>query len=126
PPGEIIKYRVFRGTTATFDPTNTSESVRVLDVTSASQPPVANPGATVTWVGGGGTSAYPAANCVDYYYRVQALDRCYQQPDWNIPTDASGANSMSNFNPPIGSNAAGPFRATASAAPVVPPSAGLD
>jgi len=126
PPQEVVKFRVYRGTTANFDPTNAAESVMVLDVPSGSQPPLASPGSVVNWIGGGGTSAYPAANCVDYYYRVQAVDRCYRQATWNLPNDATGANSISNFFPATASAAVGPFRSTATAPPVVPPTANLD
>src|SRR6266545_244762 len=125
PAQEIIKYRVYRGTTLNFNP-DAGEGVRVLDYDSASQPPIASPGSLVNWTGAGGNSAFPAANCVDYYYRVQALDRCYKQADWNSPTDALGANSISIFTPATGSQAAGPFRSTATAPPVEPPAAQLD
>src|SRR5437867_1313845 len=50
PQGEIIKYRVYRGTTSNFDPTVVAERVLVLDFDSASQPPVGNPGAVVNWI----------------------------------------------------------------------------
>ena len=84
--GEIIKYRVYRGTTQTFDPA--TQGVKVLEFDGASQPSVAGPGATINWIGSGTNSAYPPANCVDYYYRVQAADRCYKQANWNASDDA--------------------------------------
>src|SRR5438552_8133772 len=121
--GEIIKYRVYRGTTQTFDPA--TQGVKVLEFDGASQPSVAGPGATINWIGSGTNSAYPPANCVDYYYRVQAADRCYKQANWN----ASGntADSISDIAPAYpASSAAGPYRSTATDPPHWPATASVD
>ena len=127
-PQEIVKYRVWRGTDPNFNPDN-GEGIQVLGFTSASQPPVAAGGATVPWVDTGlnTASAAPPANCTNYYYRVRAVDRCYKQPNWNTPNDPTGVQSMSDWFPPIGQSAMGPYQSTYSgAAPAPPPTLNVD
>lgn len=127
PTEEVVRYRVFRGTDPNFDPTNTNQSIMVLDTTSASQPSLAAPGTGLNWddTGLANKSLAPPANCTPYYYRVQALDRCFKQSTWNVGGVA--ANSISDFYPPIGQSAMGPYQSTYSgAAPVPPPATSVD
>src|SRR5581483_2526450 len=86
PNAEQIKYRIWRGTRADFDPRSGCSGpqcggVAVLRLSSSSQPPSASPGSLITWIdnalndqlASGGQA--PAA-CTQYYYRIQAVDRC--------------------------------------------------
>jgi prepilin-type N-terminal cleavage/methylation domain-containing protein len=120
PPQEIVKFRVSRGTDAAFDPNNPADpGVQLLGFTSASQPPQATGGAQVSWNDSGTTSAFYPANCVPYYYRVAALDRCYKQPTWNF--SGNSADSISAY-----SSVVGPFQSTSSTAPQPPAAIQID
>ncbi len=103
PSQEIIKYRVYRGLTATFDPTNPAESSKVLAATTGVQPTSAGPGSPISWADSPSTSAFPSGTCVDYYYRVQAVDRCFSSNNYNTSGDLN--DSISTISPPLGSNA---------------------
>ena len=126
---EHLLFSVYRGENIDFDPTSTTagvdKGVKVLD----SWNPAQNPGATITWVDtrtaipGQPTSLFPPANCVQYYYRVRAKDRCALQPAWNA--SGSPADSISDFSPAVGSNAP-TAQATTTVAPNVLPSLNID
>jgi prepilin-type N-terminal cleavage/methylation domain-containing protein len=131
PAQEIIRYRVWRGTTANFDPTQSGQGVMVLDTTDQSQPSGVTPGASVTWVD---TGAIPAgmtspssrstpAACVQYYYRVQALDRCSASNGQNTSNDKN--DSISDYYPALGSAGIAGI-ATSSATPNTPTSLQVD
>jgi prepilin-type N-terminal cleavage/methylation domain-containing protein len=127
PSGEVIAYKIYRSIHANFDPGNPNESFVVLDTNTASQPPLATPGALLQWIDTaiGNSSIGPPANCIPYYYRIQTLDRCYKLPAWN----ASGntADSVSDYYPPVGTQAIGPKQASSSStAPVTPPQLSVD
>lgn len=93
-PQEIVKYRVVRGTTSTFDPNDPTQRVIVLDYGPGS--PQAAGGSTVTWADSPGTSASAPAACIPYFYRVQALDHCSQNANWNV--SGSTADAMSAWS----------------------------
>jgi len=120
PPQEIVKFRVSRGTDAGFDPNNAADpGVQILGFTSASQPPPSTGGATVTWNDSGTTSSIYPANCVDYYYRIAAVDRCYRQGNWNQSNNPN--DSISAYSAVIG-----PFRSTSNTAPAPPATVSVD
>src|ERR1051325_10142660 len=125
-PQEVVKYNVYRGTDANFNPDN-GEGIKVLDFTTLSQPPQGAGGATVPWADTGmnNASLAPPANCTPYYYRVKAMDRCYKQATWNA--GGTTADSISDYYPAIGNPAIGPFQSTyGGAAPAVPPTITVD
>lgn len=110
PSAEIIHYRIWRGTRADFDPTPgcgsgpQCQGVAVLRLASGSQPPAVSPGSTVTWVDNAANEQLPQggqspAACTQYYYRIQAVNRCVL----NSTYEASGNtnDSASTFFPPI-------------------------
>jgi prepilin-type N-terminal cleavage/methylation domain-containing protein len=76
-PAEPIRFRIWRGTTANFNPmASPSEGQIVLDSTVAPQP-TGTPGLPITWVDDAtNLLAVPPANCKDYYYRIQVYDTC--------------------------------------------------
>lgn len=116
PSGEVMQYRVWRGTSATFD---TTSGIMVLDFNNP-QPTGGVPGSTVNWVDSPLTtqnSQSSPANCIQYYYRVQVAKRCQKQANWN----ASGvqADSISDFYPPLSANAI-PGYATSPNTPAMP------
>jgi hypothetical protein len=98
PNQEIIKYRVWRGTTPDFTLAN---GARVLKIGSTSQPPGAVPGSTITWVDSASTSELleAPASCTQYYYRIQAIDRCFKQSNWEV--SGNTADSQSTVFPPV-------------------------
>lgn len=104
---EIVRFRVARGTTANFDANDPTQSIQLVGYASpaADQPTPLTPsaGATVTWVDGPATSAAPPAACVQYYYRVRALDHCYQNASWNVSNNT--ADSMSAWSPAVAGQA---------------------
>lgn len=99
PSAELLKYKIWRGTSPSFDPTN-NEGVLVLDTTDESQPGGAA-GATLTWIDTGAVLAgrkkpnsrsAPAA-CTPYYYRIQAVDRCILNNSYNKSGNAKDSGS---------------------------------
>lgn len=102
PSQEIIKYRVFRGLTPTFDPFAAGQGVEVL-AASGAQPPSGGPGAPVAWNDSPAASAFPPGTCVQYYYRLQALDRCFVSNSYNASNNLN--DSISTLSPPVGTNA---------------------
>jgi prepilin-type N-terminal cleavage/methylation domain-containing protein len=117
PVQEFVQYRIYRGLTDDFDP---ATGVIVLNTTSASQPPLATPGSPVSWTDSATTSAFPPGNCTNYYYRIQAIDRCSRQNNWNASN--SPADSMSDIYPPYTPNVHNAIlgASTESAAPAPP------
>ena len=130
PIGEHILFSVYRGENIDFDPTSVvagvDKGVKVLD----SWDPAANPGASITWVDsraaipGQPTSLFPPANCVQYYYRVRAKDRCALQAAWNA--SGSTADSISDFSPATPGANAPSAQATTTVAPNILPSLNID
>lgn len=102
PSQEIIKYRVYRGITPTFDP-GAGQGVKVLFASAGVQPTSAGPGSPVTWKDSSVISAFPPGTCTQYYYRLQAVDRCYTSNNYNTSGDLN--DSISALSPPIGTNA---------------------
>ncbi|HXH94473.1 MAG TPA: prepilin-type N-terminal cleavage/methylation domain-containing protein [Thermoanaerobaculia bacterium] len=102
PPQEVIRYKVARGLTSTFDPTK-GEGVIILDISSKSQPAVVAPGSSVPWrdTAAGLSSLFPPGTCVPYYYRVLAQDRCAANPKYNASGQTS--DSVSDWSPAVGS-----------------------
>jgi prepilin-type N-terminal cleavage/methylation domain-containing protein len=96
PSAEQIKFQIYRGTTQGFDPAQSSQGVAVL--TSA----MAQTGNS-QFNDAPGSSAYAPAACVQYYYRIQELDRCAANPNFNASGNVSQATSV--FYPPVGQNA---------------------
>jgi prepilin-type N-terminal cleavage/methylation domain-containing protein len=111
PSQEIIRFQIYRSIDPNFNP-NAGEGVMVLDYGTASQPTGASPGATITWIDKGkATPSDPVqsleapAACVQYYYRVRAMDRCSQNPAHNL--SGAAADSISDWFPAVGSPAQG-------------------
>jgi prepilin-type N-terminal cleavage/methylation domain-containing protein len=104
PDQESIGYQIWRGTTQNFDP-SAGQGVMVLDFDTPSQPGHVTPGAGVTWVDAAGVPAGPVislappAACVQYYYRIRALDRCYKNAAMNVSLSVSG--SISDWFPAL-------------------------
>ena len=103
PSQEIIKYRVYRGLTPTFDPNVAGSSAKVLAAATGVQPTSAGPGSPITWNDSPIMSAFPAGTCVPYYYRLQAVDRCFSSNNYNTSGDLN--DSISALSPPVGTNA---------------------
>ena len=119
PAQELIEFRVYRGTVPNFDPA--TQGVKVLDWNSPAgqQTPVA-PGQSVTWVDSPTTSLSPPASCINYYYRVQALDRCAFTVGGHNQNTATSQGSVSDFSPAVASLAAGPAQSTTTTTPATP------
>jgi prepilin-type N-terminal cleavage/methylation domain-containing protein len=96
PPQEIVRFRVARGLTSAFDPSK-SEGVIVLDVATKGQPGPVAPGSAISWLDSPTTSLFPPGTCVPYYYRVQAVDRCASNPNYNASGKAT--DSVSDWSP---------------------------
>ena len=96
--GEAIRYRIWRGDAADFDPT-AGEGEIVLDENVGTQP-TGTPGSTVTWVDNVSNKlGKPPANCKTYYYRIQAYDTCSLQATDNS-TFLTAYPSNANANNP--------------------------
>ncbi len=105
PTQESIRFKIWRGTTSSFDPT-AGQGVLILDTTDQSQPG-GSPGAPVTWIDTGAVLAghtkpnsqlAPAA-CITYYYRIQAVDRCVAPSSGAANKSGSINDSMSTIFP---------------------------
>ncbi|MGH9456754.1 MAG: prepilin-type N-terminal cleavage/methylation domain-containing protein [Thermoanaerobaculia bacterium] len=103
PGNEQINYRLYRNTDPAFTP---AAADLILDENSTTQPVFSGTNLVFTDAN--------AANCVDYYYRVQAVDGCVGDPSYNDPANVSTA--MSTFYPPVGTNAV-PGEAVTTVAP---------
>ena len=123
-PQEPIHFRIYRGTTPNFQPPG--QGVLVLDFDTASQPANIAPGNPATWTDAAGTgqSLAPPSACINYYYRIQAMDRCFKSTTYN--ENATTTEAMSDFFPAVGSNAIGPVQATSSSTPSTPTGMTLD
>jgi prepilin-type N-terminal cleavage/methylation domain-containing protein len=119
PSQELIHYRVFRGLTANFDPATAGQAVQVLGTGSASQPAVGAPGSPTAWNDSPGKSAFPPGTCVQYYYRVQAADRCVLNNALTASNDLN--DSLSALSPPVGQTAIAGMAADLSTAQAVAP-----
>jgi prepilin-type N-terminal cleavage/methylation domain-containing protein len=119
PSQELISYRIYRGLTPNFDPSIAGQSVPVLMTGSKYQPTVASPGAPVSWNDSPGTSAYPPGTCVQYYYRMQAADRCVLNNAYNASNDLN--DSLSTLSPPVGTSAKGGMAADLTSAQATAP-----
>jgi prepilin-type N-terminal cleavage/methylation domain-containing protein len=126
PAQEIIHFQVARSTDPNFTP---NASNYVLDFGTASQPAVPAVGATINWVdaaaatGAPVQSLSPPAACIQYYYRVRALDRCYVTNGMNYSGVAD--DSTSAWTPAVGSPG-WPGRAASSSTPSTPVGMSLD
>lgn len=102
PSQENILFRVARGLTSTFDPTK-NEGVIILDTATKGQPGPLAPGSPVTWSdvakqsSSSPGSLFAPGTCVQYYYRVEALDRCASSGTYN--TSGSASDSVSDWSP---------------------------
>ncbi|HSY47826.1 MAG TPA: prepilin-type N-terminal cleavage/methylation domain-containing protein [Thermoanaerobaculia bacterium] len=103
PPQEQISYRIYRGVTPNFDPSVAGQSVPVLTTGGASQPIVTSPGSPVVWNDSPTTSAYPPGTCTQYYYRMQAADRCVASNSYNASNNLN--DSLSTLAPLVGQSA---------------------
>jgi prepilin-type N-terminal cleavage/methylation domain-containing protein len=124
PSAETIHFQVARSTNPSFTPTTAD---LVLDFDTISQP-TAVPGGPVTWVDGPGVgsvvqSIHPPAACVQYYYRVRALDRCYKGSSMNVSGAVTG--SQSTWFPATG-QPGWPGQAVSSSTPTTPALMALD
>jgi prepilin-type N-terminal cleavage/methylation domain-containing protein len=94
PIGETIHYRIYRGTTDTFDPHATpAQGVKVADFNGT---PGGNPNTDLAWLDSPATSAFPPGTCVSYYYRIESVDRCALYPAGG---NAAGSTSVSAITP---------------------------
>lgn len=101
PSEEIIGYKIYRATTEFFD---ASTAQVVLDYTSSSQPARGVPGSIVTWVDNVANDAISGpANCVQYYYRIEAANRCQANGTYN--TSGSASDAISAVYPAFGTAA---------------------
>jgi Tfp pilus assembly protein PilV len=99
-PAEVIRYRIWRGTTQNFNPvTNPSSAEIILDNTvPITSQPNGPPGAQIIWVDDfENARAKPPANCKNYYYRVQVYDLCSLTAAENNP--AAGSTGESKIYP---------------------------
>lgn len=126
PSQEQIRFQVARGTTPNFQPTSAD---LVLDTDTASQPANTIPGAVVSWVDAASANGQPVqsisppAACVQYYYRVRALDRCSKTAAMNA--SGSTADSISDWYPALNTSAF-PGMAVSTSTPSTPSAMVLD
>ena len=125
PAQEIIRYKVSRGLTPTFDP-DKGEGATVLDVLTKSQPAVVPPGSGVAWSDSPLTSIIPPGTCVPYYYRVQAQDRCASDPSYNASNKTK--DSVSDWSPayPVSGKTGQAYDAGAGVQASAPPTISID
>lgn len=94
PRQETIRYRVWRGTTADFNPTAGQGTLILSEATApALQPEIFPTTTTVTWDDDTDSLGGPPANCKTYYYRIQAYDTCSLTAALNSPANASTGTS---------------------------------
>jgi len=84
PWAEKIYYRVKRGTNPGFDPT-AGGAATITDENSASQPAAAGTNLTIVDT--------TAANCVSYYYKIETVNFCVTNANYNQGNNASLAES---------------------------------
>lgn len=104
PPEESIRFRVARGLTNTFDP-DRGEGVIVLDTATKGQPGPLAPGTSVVWKDAPKASLLPPGTCTQYFYRIQALDRCASSGTYNASGNAR--DSISDWSPATPGTATG-------------------
>jgi prepilin-type N-terminal cleavage/methylation domain-containing protein len=93
PDTELIRFRVYRGIKPDFNAL--TEGVKVLDVGNNPAALLTKPGSNVGWLDSAATSFFAPGTCVTYYYRIQAVDRCWNSGNgsWNSSNDASDSES---------------------------------
>lgn len=111
PSQELIKFQIYRSTDSSFNPDN-GQGTMVLDFDTPSQPSGTTPGGPVTWIDKERASASDPiqslaapASCVQYYYRVRAMDRCSRNNAMNVSNTT--ADSISDWFPAINQAALG-------------------
>ncbi|MGK2858375.1 MAG: prepilin-type N-terminal cleavage/methylation domain-containing protein [Thermoanaerobaculia bacterium] len=109
-PREIGGWRIYRDIDPNFTPDGTN---MVFDETSGTAP-------LPDGIGGWSFSDTTGGTCVDYYYRVQAVEYCAANADFNDPADIN--LSLSPIFPPNGTAA---IQGQASAGPKPSPPTGL-
>jgi len=95
-PAEPIRYRVWRGTTETFNPAATPPEGEVVLDSSVTLQPTGPGGSLITWVDDlNNALGKPPANCKPYWYRVQVYDTCslLSDPAENEPDGATTGSS---------------------------------
>ena len=93
PPEEKILYQIWRGTDRYF--TIPSGGVPVLSFGTTPQPAG---GPTMTFADSPAKSAFPPGTCVQYYYRIQAADRCMASNTYNVSGNTASSISIANPN----------------------------
>jgi prepilin-type N-terminal cleavage/methylation domain-containing protein len=88
---EIAGWRVFRDTNANFNPAVSGKTL--VDETAIATAPAMS-GSTVSY------NDTTAANCYNYYYRVQMVEKCN-----SAATNSSGCTGLSAIYPPVASPA---------------------
>jgi prepilin-type N-terminal cleavage/methylation domain-containing protein len=102
PSVEPIKYKILRSTIQNFTAA-AGQSITALDYTSGSQPAGGVPGSAVTWIDNPTNDTLPPANCVQYYYRIMAANRCRLNASYN--TSGNAVDAESDPYPAWGTNA---------------------
>jgi Tfp pilus assembly protein PilV len=129
-PAETIRYRIWRGTTASFNPvTNPSSAEVVLESTVAvTAQPNGPPGTQIIWIDDFSNAlAKPPANCKPYYYRVQVYDLCSLAAAENSPPQAStGQSSIFPVADATNTADAIPGYASSTVAPSAPQNPAID
>jgi hypothetical protein len=90
-------YHLYRSTDPNFDPDDPSAPglQLIVDDSSTLQPTLSSGTYTV--------ADATAANCKDYYYRLQIVDYCHTNANWNDPADAETGES--GYYPAVGTAA---------------------
>ena len=129
-PAEPIRYRIWRGTTETFNPT-AGEGELILDFASPIQP-TGNPGSVISWVDDANNLiGKPPAACKNYWYRIQVYDTCSMlvtgpppaAPNPNANNPNLVTTGTSSIYPPVTGTPAPAIPGYATAAATVVPSA---
>lgn len=120
PRQETIRYRIWRGTTATFNPTAGEGTLILSEATApALQPQIFPTTTTVTWDDDTDSIGGPPANCKTYYYRIQAYDLCALTASLNSPAET--ATGTSDIYPALDQPATAGSAGYATEADEIPP-----
>ncbi|MEO8218089.1 MAG: hypothetical protein ABI718_13495 [Acidobacteriota bacterium] len=113
-PTEIAGFRIYRGLTSNF---TAAVGNMVVDESTATNRPIGDGVGNFIW------TDLNAANCKNYYYRVQTVEFCAADANFNNPADVNQSISVES---PVSASAGILGQATSAIAPQAPTSLTVD